>query len=186
MSRLADNRCLSDVISGWFPQAQSRTNADVRFLAHLRLLALDWGELGLVAGRSMSVPIPKPLVGIELPYLSAPLRWLWILFLESPEGLAVDCEWGDDARFNDWGPRDGNVYASTPDPRATPEAMAERASHWVRTQAGRAVRRDDWSGRRPRTRWTFEDTGAILCETRFAFWGRGAMPDATRTETMDH
>lgn len=145
---------------------------------------MDWTELGLDAGLSTSVPVPKPFVGIELPHLSAPLRWLWILFRESPEGLAVDCEWGDDTRFNDWGPIDGNLYASKPDPDATPEEMAETAANWIRAQAGRVVRQDDWNGRRPRTQWTFVDTGAILAESRPALWRKSVEPDASRVEQI--
>jgi hypothetical protein len=105
-------------------------------------------------------------------YLTAPLRWLWIQLIDSRRGLGLYCAWGDDTRWNDWGPVDGNVYPSKQRLDASPEDLAENAARWVASQASRAVRREDWVGRDPGTQWTFIDTGAVLAHAPPGRWRR--------------
>lgn len=169
------NQKVADATEEWFHGATAATPAEFEFLIRLRELAQGWTNDGLSAERSMGAPVMRPLVGIELPHLTAPLRWLWVLFLQTDKGLSIDCEWGDDTRFNDWGPTDGNVYASKPDPNATPDGLAEDAARWVTAQSNRLVRREEWTGRRAGTRWTFDDSGAVLFDTR---------PDSRRSKRL--
>lgn len=175
---------MQNVVMGeWFAGATTDTNAEQRFVNRLRELAPFWVAMGLTPEQSESVPVPKPWVGLELPHLSSPLRWLWILFVDSPDGDYIQCEWGDTTRFNDWGATNGNLYSPRKDRTATPEALAEISARWVLRQCARPVRRDDWGGRRARSRWSFADTGSVLFDSRPSLLSRNKQPDVSRIET---
>jgi hypothetical protein len=186
---------VSDSHATWFAEARAETDGEARFLARLRELAPTLADAGLSAHKSVGESWASgPLVGVELDHLTSPLRWLWVVYRDAGEGGLINCGWGDDTRFDDWGPIDGNVNETAPKakstsrPHATPEHAAEAAVAWIRTQASRRVRRDDWAGRRPRTRWTFTDTGGVLWDTRTSPIRRDHAPDTTRAEqaSADH
>lgn len=168
----------------WFPEAKATSDTEARFLDRLRQLAARWSDVGLSPADSAGAPVGL-LVGVVMPQLTAPLRWLWIQLLPSPRGLDLYCAWGDDTRLNDWGPIDGNVYPSKLRLDASPENLAELAATWVTSQASRAVRREDWDGRHPGTRWIFIDTGAVLAHEPPGRWRqRREEPASTRTEQV--
>lgn len=171
------------------------TDGEARFLDRLREPAPALTDVGLSADRSVGESWASgAFVGVELDHITAPLRWLWVTYRDADEGGLIDCGWGDDTRFDDWGPIGGNVYETAPKakstsrPHASPEDAAEAAVAWIRAQAGRRVRRDDWAGRRPRTRWTFTDTGGVLWDTRASRFRDDRAPNETRTEhaSADH
>lgn len=178
------NEEVAEVTDPWFRGTNATSDTEFRFVSRLRQLAPGWAGMGLRAERSMGVPVPRPLVGVELAHLTATLRWLWILFITTDDGLSIDCQWGDDTRFNDWGPVDGNVYASTSGAHAAPEGLAEQAALWVATQAARPIRREEWIGRRGRTRWSFEDSRAVLFDTRPTIWSPKRSPDVVQMEEV--
>lgn len=171
------------------------TDGDTRFLVRLRALTPVLAGTGLSAEKSRGESCTAgPFVGVELNHLTAPLRWLWVTYRDAAEGSLIDCAWGDDTRFDDWGPMDGNVYGTdrkaktASRPHATPEDAAEAAVAWISAQTQRRVRREDWDGRDPRTRWTFTDTAGVLCDTRRPHWQADQAPNTSRIEeaSPDH
>jgi hypothetical protein len=178
-----------DVPERWFAEARAATDGDARFLLRLRESTPRLTKAGLSADKSLGESwAAGPFVGVELDHLTAPLRWLWVTYRDTVEGGLLDCACGDYTRFDDWGPIDGNVYATDRRPRAdlhsgaTPEHAAEAAVAWISEQAHRGVRREEWDGRRPRTRWSFTDTGGVLWDTRPSHWRRDHPPNTTQVE----
>jgi hypothetical protein len=171
----------------WFRGAAATTDGEALFVQRLRQLAEGWHGVDLSAAGSMGASwASRPLAGLKVPHVSAPVNWLWVLYLEDPRTDSLECSWGDDTRFNDWGPIDGNVYSPhrrfgrTPS-ATTPENAAKDAATWLLAQSRRDVRRDEWEPPRSRKRWTFTDTGATLFDTAPRAH-RNQAPDSTDVE----
>jgi hypothetical protein len=151
-----------DLVTGSSTEPTMTSSGDRAFVRRLRELAVDWEFIGLSPRRSASAPGALPMVGVELPHLGPELGWLWILFLDVPEGRSLDCVWGDLTYLDDTGPVDGNSRMSGHESEATAEDMAARAAEWVVAQARRAVVLETWHGARGARRWSFSDNGAVL------------------------
>lgn len=150
----------------WFRGAVENSVAEREFVERLRALAPGWRALGLSAEGSESLRLAIPFLGVELPHLSAQLRWLWIKFFDAEGEFRVEGTWGDLDRYDDWGPTDGDLDVSEPQGAGVAERLATRASEWVMEQANRPVVREDWDGFRPSSKWTFADNGTLLWNTR--------------------
>ncbi|MDF2917247.1 MAG: hypothetical protein K0S70_1464, partial [Microbacterium sp.] len=146
----------------WFEGVLVRRPAEAVFVDALRGLAPAWRGLGIRADRSLGVPVAIPMVGAELTRSTAPLNWVWVVLLITEDELRIECRWGDESRFDDWGPVSGNAAFSA----AGPEHLARLASDWIRAQAVRPVLHERWSGFRGGDRWRFEDDGAVLWDSR--------------------
>jgi hypothetical protein len=119
----------------WFRGLSTDTPFAWHYARELRALAEDWVTLGLSPARSLGIPAPRPLLGIEVPHHPGDLRWLWVLLVEGKRDVRLECSWGDGERLNDWGPNEGDVDFVFARATASARQLARYANFWITDQA---------------------------------------------------